>query len=133
MRNEAKSPGPCTVTDVVKVGKLTKDVITFYPHPSAEPVLQINGLFEIKPVLRSFFATKSRRILQFSAKTCKKPTTTTGLSRPLLLKRVKSCGSCQSVIGAPCFQNRRVFYNDTATPEINTRAGHGALPICIIL
>ena len=125
MRNEAKSPGPCTVTDVVKVGKLTKDVITFYPHPSAEPVLQINGLFEIKPVLRSFFATKSRRILQFSAKTCKKTTGKTGFSRPVLLKRVKSCGSCQSVIGAPCFQNRREQHGGVQAPRIKPGGGHG--------
>ncbi len=92
-------PAPCMITDVVKVGKLTKDLITFYPDPSAGAVLQIKGLFEIGPVLRPFLATKSRRILQFSAKICKKTTEKMGFSLPVLLKRVKSCGSRQSVTG----------------------------------
>ncbi len=84
------------VTDMVKVRKLTKNVITFYGYPSAEVILQIKDLFEIKPVLRPFFATKSRRFLQFSAKTCKKTTEKTGFSRPVLSKRVKFRGPCQA-------------------------------------
>src|SRR5208282_2492558 len=85
--------------------KLTNDVITFYRHHRAMRALKTSGLLEIEPVLRPSAATESRRILQFSAKTCKKTTEKTGFSRPVLLKRVKSGGWCQSLIGAPSFQD----------------------------
>ncbi len=100
----AGGPLPCVVTDMVKLRKLNTELISFYPYPSAGPVLQAKGLFETTPVWGPFFATKLSRILQFSAKICKKPTEKTRFSRPILLNRVKSRGPCQSVIGAPYFQ-----------------------------
>jgi hypothetical protein len=54
--------------DMVKVIKLTGDLVANFPDPSAELVLQINELFERGPILRSFF---SHKIGQNRAKVCK--------------------------------------------------------------
>jgi hypothetical protein len=103
MTNQAQGSERCIVTDVVKLRKLTSDLINCFPHPSAEPVLQAWGLFEIEPVLRPFFRAKSCQILPFSAKTQQKTTEKQGFFATDLLNRVKSCGSRQAVIRLPVF------------------------------
>jgi hypothetical protein len=53
---------------MVELRKLTGSLITNFPDPSAKPVLQINGLFEMKAVLRWF---SSYRIVQNRAEVCR--------------------------------------------------------------
>jgi len=66
--------GSCmgSVTIMVQRRKLSKDLVTISVYPSAEPVLQTNGLFENEPVLRPFFRGKSWQNLPFSAKNVSK-------------------------------------------------------------
>ena len=73
-----------------------KDLLTAFPP-------RLKGLFENEPVLKRFLATKSYQILPFSTKNVQRTGSNRaqngGFSRPILLKRVKSRGWCQAVIG----------------------------------
>jgi hypothetical protein len=64
------------VTPMVELRKLKRELINFFPDPSAEPVWQTKGLFETRPVLRPFWCYKivqeSCKSVQKSAKACKK-------------------------------------------------------------
>jgi hypothetical protein len=62
-------------------------------------MLQTKGLRAIEPISKPFLGAKSWQILPFSAKNGQKCGRKTGFSRAILLKRVKSGGSCQAVIG----------------------------------
>ncbi len=92
---------------MVKLRRLTRDLITHFPDPSGEPVLQTKGLLKVKLVLRRFRATKFYQILPFSTKNVQRMGSNRapngGFSRAIYLNRVKSRGSCQAVTGAsPC-------------------------------
>ncbi len=66
------------VTDMVKLRKLTKELVSNFPlafrHPTAEPVLQVNGLVETVSVFGRFSPYQNRpkldRIGQNRAETC---------------------------------------------------------------
>jgi hypothetical protein len=92
------------ITVLVKLTKLTKDLVANFPGLSADGLLRINGLSEIESILWPLFWYKFG---QNRAKTCKnvpRDDGKGGFLRQVLLKRVKSCGSCQWVIDAPLFQ-----------------------------
>jgi hypothetical protein len=55
------------ITSMVQRIELTRDSISFLSYPDAELVLQTNGLFEMKPVLRPLFC-RIVRVLPFSTK-----------------------------------------------------------------
>ncbi len=93
---------------MVKLRRLTRDLITHFPDPSGEPVLQTKGLLKVKLVLRRFRATKFYQILPFSTKNVQRTGSNRapnrGFSRAIYLNRVKSGRPCQSVTGAsPCW------------------------------
>ena len=95
-RKARAGSGAWLVTDLIRLIKLTNIRIIFFGHPSAEPIVKIKGLFENEPVWRPFSPYK---IAQNRAKSCKnvqKMTGNLGFSRPILLKGVKSRGSCQA-------------------------------------
>ncbi len=92
------------VTDMVKLIKLTKDLVANFPGHSADMSLQINELFEIKPVWRPFFRGKivpnRDKFCHFLPKTWQDMAENRSFSRPILLKGVKSGELCRAVIGA---------------------------------
>jgi len=89
---------------MVKLRKLTGSLITFHPRLSGEPVLQTNGLLERPSVFGRFWSTIAYQVLPLLARNVHRTGSNralrAGFARPILLKRVKSFGSCQSVIGA---------------------------------
>lgn len=64
----ASEPRVCVFTGVVKLRKLTSDLITIAPYLGAERLLQTKGLLETRPVLGRFSRTESHQILPFSGK-----------------------------------------------------------------
>jgi len=92
------------VTDMVKLIKLTKDLVANFPGPSADLALQTNELSEIKLVWRPFFRGKivpnRDKFCHFLPKTWQDMAENRSFSRPILLKGVKSGDLCQAVIGA---------------------------------
>src|SRR5271157_59675 len=92
------------VTLMVKLRKLTGNLITFVAVTRGKSVLQTNGLLEGTSVFGRFWATKSYQISPLFAKNVHRRGSNTalraGFARPIQLKRVKPSGPCQSVIGA---------------------------------
>jgi hypothetical protein len=91
------------VTHMVELRKLTWELINCFPDPSEKSVLQTKRLFERRLVLRRFWGY---RIVPNSTNFCQKRAgkgreepKNGGFSRLVLLKRVKSGGSCQALIG----------------------------------
>ncbi len=101
------------VTDVVKLRTLIGGANRHFPHPychfGAKAVLQTNGLlglvsafgrfwgYQILPNFTNFY----QKCVAKRGRRGSKRQLTRGFSQSIYLNRVKSGGSCQSVIGAP--------------------------------
>ena len=94
---EAESP-ISTLTSVVQFIKLTMQLICFFSHPSAEAVLQTNGLVEKELILRPSCRGNSCRRLPFSAKTWRNMTRNRGFSQQIFQERVSFGWLCQAMI-----------------------------------
>ncbi len=103
------------VTDMVKPRTLTSDFVTHfpcgYPDFAENQYCKQRVYFRQRPFSDVFGATKSYQILPIFTKsvqqTGSKRHLKGGFLRPIYLNRAKSGGSCQPVISAPFFQDRR--------------------------
>jgi len=109
-------PRPCMFIDMVDMRKLTKGNYRQFPlwisDFGGELVLQTSGLservsvfghfcaYQIIPNFTNFYQKRAAKGVRRGSKR----QLTRAFSRPVLLKRVKSGGSCQSVIGAHFLQ-----------------------------
>lgn len=89
--------GDRMITDTVKLRKLTRELINSFPHPSAEPMVKINGLFEIGFVFRGLFRGKSWQLLTIFCQNVAECGRKLGFFASHFIKRVKSRRSCQAV------------------------------------
>jgi len=125
-----RGAGAGMVTDMVKVRKLTWDILANFPDPSARACAANKGVSQESVRFRAFLRVqKWGRIVQDRAESCKnvdknvqKTTENTPIWRPRLFKRVKSRGSCQAETGEPPRLNH--FWGFRRTTEM--RRGQSA-------
>src|SRR5208282_4428877 len=101
----------CIGTNMVELRKLTRGDLRHFHHPyhgfAGKPVLQTNGLSEPVSVFGRLlayqilpnFANLYQKCVAKGVRTGSKRQLTRAFSRAILLKRVKSGGSCQAIIG----------------------------------
>jgi len=90
------------VTVMVQQIKLTRGLIAIFPDPSARARVADKGVSQKCVRFRAFFGVQNRtkldKIVQKRPKRVQEPAENGGFSGPALLKRVKSCGSCQGLM-----------------------------------
>ncbi len=109
-------PAICIGTDMVELRKVPQRVNRHFHHPSrgfgGKPLLQTNGLLERVSAFGRFwgyqilpnFTNFYQKCVAKGVRRGSKRQLTGGFSRAIYLKRLKSDGSCQAIIGwwSPC-------------------------------